>query len=378
MGRLSGLTIFTLRGVAVTLHVSLLILIAYVLLIANNQFYFVAERSGVNPAEISGSPFTWSVIFAFSLLVSIFLHEFGHVIIAQNHGGTVKQVTLMMLGGVSHIEKTPEEPAVEFKVAIAGPLVSLALAFLLFALRAYSGIPELEFYGFWLGSLNLALAIFNMLPAYPTDGGRVLRAALVSRQGRYRGTRNAIRVSHVFAVFFGVLAILQFNIILALIAVFIYLASKSEMLILTGETVLEGLFVRDVITPAHPLAGASTASEALREMLATRTTILPVAMADASHGLITAEMIQQLPPERRFFTRLDEIAIRPEKFLRAGDPLPHAFTTSLAAGLGALPVVDDNGGLVGLVRTNDILELIRLREIARTPSRQTQLRTREV
>lgn len=364
MKRLGGWTLFTLRGVPLTLDISLIFLLLYVLFIASLQFPLVVQQSGVDVAEIVGSPFLWGVIFAVSLLVSIFLHEFSHVLVAQLHGGKARRITLMMLGGVSEMEKIPEKPSTEIKIAIAGPLLSLALGAALLLLYRTTSSSNLALFGFWLGQLNLVLGIFNLLPAFPTDGGRVLRSLLVGKQGRLRGTQNAVRVSRVFALFFGIVGLLQFNIILVLIAFFIYAGSQSELFFVLAETTLKGLKVRDITHRSSVIPMNSSAAEAARLLVQEKSTALPVESSSPPYGIVTAESLQRIPKSlwpQTSVRNVQSIASRPADI---NQPLDDLVTSGqLSESGGGLPVVED-GGVVGFIRMVDILEAIQLREVA--------------
>ena len=132
----TSLKLFTIRGVELRVDFSLLLLAAYVIFVAAAQFPYVARSAGVDAAELSGSPAVWGVLFALGLFCSIVLHEFGHVLVAQASGVKVRSVTLMMLGGVSEMDRLSKAGYTEFKVSVIGPLVSLALYGLLSLLRS--------------------------------------------------------------------------------------------------------------------------------------------------------------------------------------------------------------------------------------------------
>src|SRR5262245_57672633 len=128
MRELKSWKLFSVRGVDVNAHVSLVFLVLYILLIASMQFSGVARSSGIDPFLLRGSPLLWAMAFAVSLIFSILLHEFGHVLVAQKYGAKVKRITLMMLGGASEMEGATMPPAREWKVALIGPIVSLVIA----------------------------------------------------------------------------------------------------------------------------------------------------------------------------------------------------------------------------------------------------------
>ncbi|MEK7357304.1 MAG: site-2 protease family protein [Bdellovibrionota bacterium] len=365
MERKTSWTLFTLRGVALNVHVSLLFLVFYVVIVATAQFPIIGELAGVDLADVAGSAFTWGLVFAFSLLLSIFIHEFSHVLVAQALGTKTRRVTLMMLGGASEMDHLPEEPSYELKVAIIGPLVSLVLGGVLLLIYWTSSFATLKLYAYWLGQLNIVLGIFNLLPAFPTDGGRVLRALLVSRQGRVRGTQNAVAVSRVFSWTFGLVGLLQFNLLLILIAIFISLAARSELFVITAKDVLMGLRVDDVMTPAHALSADESLERVSLRMVDERVTALPIIDSTdghVRHAMISAETLQRIPKRLWSTTLAKVVADRVPKPLRRDAPLDEALIASLAGASSGLPVVE-NDEVIGLLRMKDLLETVQLRQL---------------
>lgn len=175
--------------------------------------------------------FLWGVAAAIGLFASIALHELGHSIVAIQKGCRVRDILLLPIGGVAQLESMPTRPKDEFQVAIAGPAVSLALAAIgrfgggfLAASRLYAPARVLLV----LGSINLMLVLFNLLPSFPMDGGRVFRAWLTPKLGRLAATAVAAKVGRFMAILFGIWGVFTWNIFLILIAIFIYQAAGAE------------------------------------------------------------------------------------------------------------------------------------------------------
>lgn len=175
--------------------------------------------------------FLWGVLAAVGLFTSIALHELGHSIVAIRKGCRVREILLLPIGGVAQLESMPRRPRDEFHVAIAGPAVSLALAAIgrfggafLAASRLYAPARVLLV----LGSINFMLVLFNLLPSFPMDGGRVFRAWLTPKLGRLAATAVAAKVGRFMAILFGMWGLFTWNIFLILIAVFIYQAAGAE------------------------------------------------------------------------------------------------------------------------------------------------------
>lgn len=176
-----------------------------------------------------------------ALFGCVLLHEFGHALMARRFGIGTVDITLYPIGGVARLMRIPRAPGAEFLIAIAGPCVNFAIVAVLAAMGFFSLGSEglsLDRGSFWgqLAVLNLGLGLFNLIPAFPMDGGRVLRAALAVPLGRSRATMIAARLGRILAIAFGIMAILVTHSVLHLIlAVFIFLASRNEELQVLAE-----------------------------------------------------------------------------------------------------------------------------------------------
>jgi Zn-dependent protease len=361
MEKLSGWKLFTVRGVAVKIHMSLLFILLYILIVASSSFPFIVKASGINPEEITGSSLDWAFTFSISLIVSIFLHEFSHVLMAQSKGFKVRGITLMMLGGISQMEEIPEDPGTELQIAIIGPLVSLAIAGILFWVRSRTTSTNLSLFCFWLGQTNLVLAIFNFLPAFPTDGGRILRSILVPKWGRLRGTQIAVQVSQIFAWIFGIIGFLQFNLLLILIAFFIYSASKGELFILWGQTLLKGMSAKDVMRIVYPIEAQATLREAVFRMNRSRQLILPVS-GDQNKSVISYEVINQIPKHLWKDTLVRDVAVQIPKVIDINDPLDEIWPIALSTIVGGIPVTQDHQ-IIGIIKKVDLMEVFELKRL---------------
>ena len=216
-----SLNIGKVAGTVVRVHLTFLLFLAWI---------FAASYSQ------GGGATAWdSVIFMVLLFLCVLLHEFGHIFTARYFGVPTPYVTLLPIGGVAQLERIPEEPGQEFLIAIAGPLVNVAITILLVVvggatLHGYAAtaldntsISMID----RLAAVNLFLALFNMIPAFPMDGGRVLRAILASRMGYVHATEVAAAIGQFVAFALGFIG-LMYNPILIFIAIFVYLAASSE------------------------------------------------------------------------------------------------------------------------------------------------------
>ncbi|NDD91456.1 site-2 protease family protein [bacterium] len=357
------------RGVQIKLHVSLLIALPYLVFVTYAGFDALSRNAGVSRGELSFGPLFWSVAMAVLLFSSVLIHEFGHVLVALRQGAKVRSITLMMLGGISDIDDIPEKPSQEFRLALMGPIVSLALSGLGYGIFNLSLSPNLNFISIWFGQINLVLAIFNLLPAFPLDGGRVLRALMASRVGQIRATKTAAKISTAFAWIFALAGIIGFNILLVLIAFFIYAAAQSELSVTFARKLLKGLRVGDAATLAEALNENDTLDIATERMLHERTTLLPV-RTGTGYSLISLQQIRSVPQRQRSQTTVGEVTDGPATPLDSEASMDEALTEIATAPLGALPVLRE-GNLIGYIRYIDLSDVLQLRSLESTPAQET-------
>lgn len=213
-----------LFGIDTRVHASFLLLLAW----AGLSSYTGAGTLG---AALLG------VVFMIAVFASVVAHELGHALTARFFGIATRQILLLPIGGVAQIEAAHMRPRVELLVALAGPVVSFLLAGTLFTFAAVLGDTTPASFLGGLAWANLGLAVFNMLPAFPMDGGRVLRAALSRRMGHLRATDIATTIGRVAAVGLGLLALWSGKLMLGLVAVFLYMAARGEARLATPRFV---------------------------------------------------------------------------------------------------------------------------------------------
>lgn len=247
----------SIRGIDIRLHASFFLLLLWV------GFSFWAAGLGAR-----------GVVEGLALIIALFgcvvLHELGHALVAQRYGIRTRDITLWPIGGVARLERLPEEPRQEMWVALAGPAVNVVIAGLLLAILAATGsLVPFEQVGLTAGpllqrlmALNVVLAVFNMVPAFPMDGGRVLRAVLAHLWGHAEGTRVAAAVGKALAVGFAILGLFGSPILL-FIGVFVWLAATQELLQVRIKSMTAGARARDVMVrnfevlePGAPLGHA--------------------------------------------------------------------------------------------------------------------------
>jgi len=213
----SSTRIVTILGVPIRVHITLWIFLPLIAL----------NFSGV----LGTGHLFWGILAAAGLFASVALHELGHALVAMSRGCRVREILLLPIGGVAQLEGFPSRPHDEMLIAVAGPVVSLLLSFALGTAAFLSQLLHLFSLAMLfaiLSGINLMLALFNLLPSFPMDGGRIFRAWMTPRVGRLEATRRAATVGRIMAVLFGVVGFLQGNLFLMGIAVFIYMAAGAE------------------------------------------------------------------------------------------------------------------------------------------------------
>jgi Zn-dependent protease/CBS domain-containing protein len=344
-------------GIDVKVHWTFFLLLAFF------AFLGYQGRGG-----LIGALVTMTVIVA--LFFCVLLHEFGHSLVAQRLGIEIPDITLLPIGGVARLKTLPDKPVDEVKIAIAGPVVNVVLAPIFFGVALLLGsnlfVTPNPVAGFgsvgqvfaYLGYLNLALAIFNLIPAFPMDGGRVLRGLLATRMGTVRATDVSSAVGQFFAVLFFLVGLLGGNFFLALIAVFIFFGASGEAQIVRQRELMRGLSVSDVmgtkrrtetVTPYHNFG------QVLDSVIHGYQEDFPVVDEDGRLvGMITRnEILAAAHSPNRFadvrdLMKTDFPTISPD-----ADLFTDGYRTLQESGLRAIPVIK-NDELVGMLTVEDV------------------------
>jgi Zn-dependent protease len=356
-----GIVLFTLAGIPIRLHWSFFLVLPYLALGMAEQFARFADEAGVSPHALTMPPLAWGAVLAVLLFASVLLHELGHVFVARARGARVHDVTLMLLGGVSRMHEVPRGGYDEARVAAIGPIVSFVIGIAAFAAQPIvpSSLPDVRFGVHYLGEINIALGIFNVLPAFPLDGGRVLRALLSIRRGEARATRIAANVGKVFAAIMVVLGLLNAHLFLVLIGAFVWISGEGERRAAEMRGALAGVRVRSVVTEASALDEFTTVEATGAWMIDERRNALLVTDRAGNVGIVGIEAVAAVPKETRAATPLRKIARYDVPILAAGDELPAALEQLAAAGLEAAPVVED-GVVLGMLDVEEVTRRLRL------------------
>jgi len=376
-GMNGNLTIGRFGGVELRLNWSLLAVVALIVWSLSDGV-FPSQNPGLSHNTYLGMAVVASLLF----LASIALHELGHSWVARREGIEVDSITLWLFGGVSQLNGRFKSPGVEFRVAVSGPLVSIGLG-VLFVLVALAGAPsEVDGVAAWLGYINLLLAAFNLLPAAPLDGGRVLHAILWRAKGDFAwATRVASEVGQGFAYLFIALGLAMFifegsfsGAWLAFIGWFLLQGARAEARYVATEQALGGLRVRDLMV-RHPVTvdADSTIGSFMDDVAGShRFTTYPVLEGDRPVGLLAFASVAAVPRSdwdsrrvRDTMFPLDDIPLLTE------DELAVDALQELSAPTGNRGLVVDDGHLAGLLSITDIARAL---EVGRNPAQAPSAR----
>ncbi|GAA0531964.1 CBS domain-containing protein [Halorubrum ejinorense] len=335
---------------------------------------------GIDAAVLASGPAPWllGLAAAIGLFVGVLLHEFGHSLVAMRYGYEIESITLWLLGGLASFKEFPEDWKHEFWIAIAGPLVSVAVGVacfgVVFVLPAGTGgsvgVNAALFVFGYLALLNVVLAVFNMLPAFPMDGGRVLRALLARNQPHAQATQRAASVGKVFAFLMGIIGLFTFQLLLIVLAFFIYIAASGEAQQTTLKAVFEDVTVGDVMTSRedlHTVSEDTSVAELMNRMFTERHTGYPVLDGDELVGMVTLEDARSVRDVERDAYRVDDVMATDIVAVAPNADALSALQTMQESGVGRLAVVDADGELVGLISRSDLMTAFNIIQTGGTP-----------
>ncbi len=351
---------FQVLGIPLSLDLSFLIVLPLFAFLIGSQLpvYLRLLQLGPQPELLQGlTPYLLGLLAAIGLFLSVLIHELGHALTARAYGVQTREITLWLLGGVAQLERIPRSRGTEAVIAIAGPIVSVLLAVLFGALRGLVPAGAGQFLLGYLSFINLSLALFNLLPALPLDGGRILRSLLALYKPYLEATRTATAVSKVLAFALGLLGLLVGNLFLILIAFFVFMAASAEAEQAMLNRTLEGLRVRDLMTREVSWVPPSLSiAELLDKMMRERHVGYPVMEEGRLLGLISLEDLQGASPQTRVLERM-----RPPLQIDEHAEALAALQRMAEQGFSRLLVTDSLGNLVGILSKTDLLRALQLR-----------------
>lgn len=346
--------------------------IAALVIYTLSTLLFPHELKGLEPAVYIGMGIVATLLFFFSIL----LHELGHSVVSQRCGIPVPSITLLFIGGIAEISREPDDPHTELKIAVAGPAVSLVLVALFQGISwifSHVPFPEGQAIFTWLAQVNLLLVIFNAIPGYPLDGGRILRALLWMRNGHFRqATFVTSRIGVFFSWMLVVLGILMLvggawgqGLIFLVIGMFLKSAAESGYAQALSKEILTGVSVNDLMT-RNPICVPATMPLNLAVddyFLTNHHVAFPVIDDDGRfRGLLRLEYLKNVPREKWPYTTAGEVAEAHDA--RLGIPsnttAANALRILLVAGQGRLGVIDEAQQLIGIITRHDLLHFIKI------------------
>jgi Zn-dependent protease/CBS domain-containing protein len=356
-----SLTLGRIAGTAVRIHVTFLLLLAWI--------GWSAWRTGGAEAAWSG------IAFILLLFACVLAHEFGHILMARRFGVATPDVTLLPIGGVASLERMPDTPRQQLAVALAGPAVNVVIAAVLLLYLGASAEPARIVDGVnrvqeadagllaRLASANLFLVAFNLIPAFPMDGGRVLNALLAMRMDKGRATRVSAAIGQGFAFLFGFAGLVWGNPILVLIAIFVFMAAAAEAQSSGLEDVTRSLVVADAMeTRFATVPVEANLAEAVDILLATPQHEFPVIDSfGKSVGLLTRDGLIAALREAGPMAGVGMAVVAPAPSVRRRDRLDLALRAMNKAGAPAIGVVDEDGVVVGLLTLQNVAEMMMVR-----------------
>jgi Zn-dependent protease/CBS domain-containing protein len=351
-----------LAGINIYVHATFLLLLLYIVIASWSQKHDLA-------AAVS------AVVFILALFACVVFHELGHALVARRYGVPTRDIILLPIGGVARLERMPEKPREELWVALAGPAVNVLIAAGLFAWSGALGIrPELQHLRLISGNfverlmvVNLWLAGFNLIPAFPMDGGRVLRALLGTRMDHVRATLMAAHVGQALALVFGLVGLFA-DPFLVFIALFVWMGADAEASTVQGRT-LGGVPVQRVmLTDFRTLQPDDTLAQAVDHVLAGFQHDFPVMFGDRVLGILTREDLMKALAQRGSDAHLRDIMRREFPVVDSHDMLERALPLLRSSGLRSIPV-EHEAQLVGMLDLENVAEFLTVQSALRRSGR---------
>lgn len=344
------------QGIKVFIHWTFLILPLWIAIVNYN-------------AGHSLSTIIWNILLLLAVFVCITLHEFGHALTAKKYNFKTKHITLLPIGGVASFEAIPEKPNQEFLVAIAGPLVNFAIGGLLAIFFLLTGtlvrpveslVPNGQNFFYLLMLINVFIGVFNLLPAFPMDGGRILRALLSFKMERTVATKIASALGQLMAVIF-IISGFFYNWFLIIIGIFVYLGAKAELTMVQSVYVLKGHTVNDVMMQEyHTIAPEDTLGDAIKTLLNSEVRNFLVVDNENILGTLNRQQIFSAVDDNwDESTPVRQIMNNDVKIITPTTPLNELYNKlNQGPNKDQLMAVIDNDNLVGVLDMENLMEFI--------------------
>ncbi len=374
-----SLRIGRLFGIPILLHYTFLLVIPLFAYIIGSQIGSTTDmlreifRIPIDTSIITSGFMPWilGTVVALGLFFGVLVHELAHSLVAKAKGIKMQSITLLMFGGVAQMDEGAPEPRTELPMALAGPVMSLIFGLICCGLVYIT--PDMAtdaptqgvliFVFGYLGVLNIILFAFNLIPAFPMDGGRVLRAVLAIRMPLDRATRIAANVGKAFAVIFGIIGLFFLSPFLILIALFIYIGASMESTAVQYNVLLQDVTVGNMMSaPVTTVPSNLPLSKVIEIMYASKHLGFPVTERDSLVGMVTLADVNRTSPIDREAMQVKDIMTRDIITLPPTASVIDALRIMSTRNIGRIPIVHEDQ-IVGIVTRTDILKVTELKKI---------------
>lgn len=349
-----------ISGIPIRLHLTLLIVVGYIAWSIGSNVFELAELLRIDPSAISPGFQSYIVgaIIAVGLFLSVLVHELAHSFMARSKGVEIEEISLWIFGGMASMSEIPHDPDTEIRISAVGPLTSLGIGAACFSVGILS--PSIvSFVLKYLAFVNVLLAGFNSIPAFPMDGGRVLRAFFAKRESYISATDKAASIGKVFAVIFGIVGILVFNIFFILIAIFIYIGAGQESQNMKVKETLRSVKAEDIMSSeVKTVSPEMTLREFVDRGLEVQHTGFPVTREGEVVGIITLGDVKEISQEKYLELKVKDVMEKDVVYFSPEDSASEVWQEMASKDVGRFPIISD-GQLVGVVTRSDIVRAFR-------------------
>jgi Zn-dependent protease/predicted transcriptional regulator len=369
----------SLFGIPIYIHYTFLLVIPHFAWIIGSQISITVGMLQeiyavpIDPSLITSGffPYMLGAIISCGLFFGVLVHELAHSLVARKKGIAINSITLMIFGGIATMEEGVPDPKVELPMALIGPIASLLFGllcgWLVYLVPSIVPTPAragafIFMFGY-LGVLNIILCFFNLIPAFPMDGGRVLRALLAKRMPLHQATQIAADIGKGFAIIFGIIGLFVFSPFLILIALFIYIGANMESTAVKYSHLLQDVTVGDIMSsPVTSVLPTMPVREVIELMYTSKHLGFPVVERDTLIGMVTLIDVNRTSPIDREAMQVRDIMTRDPITLPPAAPVIDALRIMSSHDIERIPIIQDDR-ILGIVTRTDILKVTELRQI---------------
>lgn len=365
--------------IPILIHYTFLLVIPLFAWIIGSQItHTIDPNNGIIMVPIDGTlitsgymPYVLGAIISLGLFFGVLVHELAHSLVARRKGIAIHSITLMIFGGIATMEEGIPDPKAELPMAIVGPIASLIFGVICYAIMfitpTFITNPPVAgvviFFAGYLGFLNIILCFFNLIPAFPMDGGRVLRAWLAGRMPLHKATQIAADIGKGFAILFAIVGLFYFEPFLILIALFIYIGANMESMAVKYSHVLQDVTVGSMMSaPVTTVGPTLSVSEVITMMYSSKHLGFPVVDRGTLVGMITLADVNRMHSIDREALQVRDIMTKDLITLPPDAPVIEAFRLMSSKNIGRIPIIQDDA-IVGIVTRTDILKVTELKQI---------------